>query len=270
MRKIKIVLSAILLAALFSFEAAAAETPPVSKDIELTEGQWLELAKRYPIPALSKEAAEAPKAEVLAAWWDSLGDDTLTKLIMMSLENNRDLASARSKVTEARASLGITKAAALPWLDTTNYWNRGNTPVTKGGTGKTTDLYRLGIDASWEIDIFGGRRQATKAGVATLEAQYASLHAAWVTLSSEVALNYLTLRTLQERLAIAKNNLDLQMQTLDMLSSRVNAGLSDELALNQAKYTMEQTRSAISEANNLAMEASVKQLSPASFLRAAK
>ena len=50
MRKIKIVLSAILLAALFSFEAAAAETPPVSKDIELTEGQWLELAKRYPQP----------------------------------------------------------------------------------------------------------------------------------------------------------------------------------------------------------------------------
>ena len=245
MRKIKIVLSAILLAALLAIGAEAAETAAASKDIELTEGQWLELAKRHPIPALSKEAAEAPKAEVLAAWWDSLGDETLTKLIMMSLENNRDLASARSKVTEARASLGITKAAALPWLDTTNYWNRGNTPVTKGGNGKTTDLYRLGIDASWEIDIFGGRRQATKAGVATLEAQYASLHAAWVTLSSEVALNYLTLRTLQERLAIAKNNLDLQMQTLDMLSSRVNAGLSDELALNQAKYTMEQTRSAI-------------------------
>ena len=245
MRKIKIALASLLLVSIFAFGAAAAEKVPMSGDIELTEGQWLELAKRYPVPALSGEVTEQPKPEVLASWWDSLGDETLTQLVMMSLENNRDLASARAKVTEARASLGITKAAALPWLDTTNYWNRGNTPVTKGGDGKTTNLYRLGIDASWEIDIFGGRRQATKAGMATLEAQYASLHAAWVTLSSEVALNYLTLRTLQERLAIARYNLDLQMQTLEMLQSRVDAGLSDALALNQAKYTMEQTRAAI-------------------------
>lgn len=235
---------AFLLLVLFA-AGAFAEEKAISKDIELTEGQWTELAKRYPIPALSGEVTEEPKLELLASWWESLGDETLTNLIMTSLSNNRDLASARASVTEARANLGITKAAALPWLDTTNYWNRGNTPVTKGGDGKTSNLYRLGVDASWEIDIFGGRRAETKAQKAVLEARYAMLHATWVTLSSEVAVNYLTLRTLQKRLDIARSNLALQQETLDILTSRVNTGLSDELALNQAKYTLEQTRSAI-------------------------
>ncbi|MEG1799068.1 MAG: TolC family protein, partial [Synergistaceae bacterium] len=144
---------AFLLLVIFA-AGAFAEEKAISKDIELTEGQWTELAKRYPIPALSGEVTEEPKPELLASWWNSLGDETLTNLIMTSLSNNRDLASARASVTEARANLGITKAAALPWLDTTNYWNRGNTPVTKGGDGKTSNLYRLGVDASWEIDIF--------------------------------------------------------------------------------------------------------------------
>jgi len=225
---------------------AYADDTAISHDIELRNGEWTELAKSYPIPAVSgEEISDKLTPQILASWWKTLGDETLTQLIEMSLRNNRDLASARAKVTEARAALGINKAAVLPWLDTTDYWTRGRTPVEAGGTGNAVNLFRLGIDASWEIDVFGGQKQTIKAGAASLEAQYASLHATWVTLSSEVALNYLTLRTLQERLDIAEKNLSLQNDTLEMLQSRFDAGLSDELALSQAKYTMEQTRAAI-------------------------
>lgn len=230
---------------LLSFGVYAADDVVISKDLELAGGDWTVMARRYPNPYVSGDIAEAPSPEVLASWWNALEDETLTRLITLSLKNNRDLQVARAKVTESRAALGISKAALLPWLDSTNSWTRSKTPVNSTGNGVPLEIYRLGIDASWEIDIFGGQRENIKAGVASLEAQYASLHAAWVTLSSEVALNYLSLRTLQERLGIAQKNLGLQTETLKLLQSRYDAGLTDSLALNQAKYTVEQTRSMI-------------------------
>lgn len=243
MKKTSIVIISILI--LLMAVPIFAEDSKSVPDKELMEGKWIEMAHRYPIPSNPGECLSAPDPEILAKWWEYLNDEILTQLIEWSLQSNRDLDSARSKVTEARAALGIDKAALLPWLDNTDYWYNTRTPVSTGGAGKGIDLYRLGIDASWEIDIFGGKRASIKAGAASLEAQYASLHAAWVSLSAEVALNYLTLRTLQERLQIAESNLALQEETLEMLQSRVDAGLSDYLALNQSKYTLEQTKAEI-------------------------
>jgi NodT family efflux transporter outer membrane factor (OMF) lipoprotein len=186
-----------------------------------------------------------PSSVELASWWDSLKDETLTRLIEWSLLNNRDLMSARSKVRESRAALGISKAALLPWLDSTNSWTTSDTSENSTSAGQKFEISHLGIDASWEIDIFGGRHQDVAAGAATLEADYAALHAAWVSLSSEVALGYITLRTLQERLAVAEQNLALQTETLDLVQSRHDAGLVDSLALNQSRYAIEQTRASI-------------------------
>jgi NodT family efflux transporter outer membrane factor (OMF) lipoprotein len=186
-----------------------------------------------------------PSSVELASWWDSLKDETLTRLIEWSLLNNRDLMSARSKVRESRAALGISKAALLPWLDSTNSWTTSDTSENSTSAGQKFEISHLGIDASWEIDVFGGRHQDVAAGAATLEADYAALHAAWVSLSSEVALSYLTLRTLQERLAVAEQNLALQTETMDLVRSRHDAGLVDSLALNQSRYAIEQTRASI-------------------------
>lgn len=244
MNKIKIILISALLLMLFTSGALAKSRSPVeAKIVELSEEKWTEMSMRYPIPVLPNGVAKTPSAVILASWWDSLGDSMLTELVMMSLESNKDLASARAKISEARAALGINKAAMLPWLDTTDYWSAGKSPLTTDGN--KVDTYRLGLDASWEIDIFGGRRATVKAGVATLEAQYAALHSTWVSLSAEVAINYLSLRTLQERLEVAKNNLALQEDSLNMLSSRYKAGLVDGLAYSQSKSVYEQTKATI-------------------------
>lgn len=236
---------AVVLLIVSAYGAQAAESRIAPEDAALSAGDWTTLAVRYPYPGISGDIVDAPKPEILASWWDVLEDDTLTDLILSSLKNNRELQSARAKVLEARAALGINKAAVLPWLDNADSWSRGKTAKNSTGDGVTREIYRLGLDASWEIDVFGGQRENIKAGAAALEAQYASLHAAWVTLSSEVAINYLTLRTLQEQLDIAHQNLALQMETLDLVSSRYDAGLSDALALSQAQYTVEQTKAAI-------------------------
>ena len=245
MKKIfRTLLFALLLISLTAFAACAAEEAE-PEDEELIAGDWTVMAKRYPNPYLSEDIADAPSPELLASWWNSLGDETLISLIERALENNRDLEQARQKVTEARATLGISKSTVLPWLDSNDSWTRAKTSENSTGTGQTVSVYRLGLDASWEIDIFGGRRQEIKAGKATLEAQYAALHNTWVTLASEVALNYLNLRTLQERLRIANESLILQEESLGLLQSQYDAGLADALALNQAQYVYEQTKASI-------------------------
>ncbi|MDO5116078.1 MAG: TolC family protein [Synergistaceae bacterium] len=244
-KKIICAISALIILAAAAACAAAETKEPASRDLMLKNGEWIALAQIYPIKDISKEVSDELTPERLAAWWEVFGDPTMTELIMKALDNNRSLEAARAKVTEARASLGVSRASLLPWLDSTNFWNNSRTPIAAGGSGNSGNLYKLGIDASWEIDIFGGRRASVRAQRATLEAQYAALYSAWTSLASEVAINYISLRTLQERLAIANNNLALQQNTVDIQQSRVDAGLSDSLTLKQAQYTMEQTRAQI-------------------------
>lgn len=217
----------------------------VSDDQMVLDGNWTELARKYDNEYTAGDAASAPSPARLASWWNSLGDQTLTDLIYQALQNNKDLTSARARVTEARAALGISKAALLPWLDNVDSWTYADPTKNGANPGGNSNTYRLGIDASWEIDIFGGQRANVRAGEADLAATYAALHNSWVTLSSEVALNYLTLCTLHERLRIADQNLALQTNTLEMLQSQYDSGLTDALALSQAQYTVEQTKASI-------------------------
>ena len=225
--------------------APGAKNELPSADIRLKEVSWTELAGAYPIPAVSPDISPALTPERLASWWDAFGDPQMTALVKRSLENNRTLAAARARVTEARASLGVSRAALLPWLGSTDFWNNGRTPVEAGGSGNGGSLYKLGLDASWEIDVFGVQRAKVEAQRATLEAQYAALYSAWTSLAAETAMDYISLRTLQERLAIAEYNLGLQKSTVELQQSKVDSGLSDSLALKQAQYTMEQTKAMI-------------------------
>jgi outer membrane protein TolC len=200
------VISVLTLALFVSCASAKTKEEVISGDARLVSGDWVALAQMYPIPdAAGDVVMKEPTPELLGEWWKSMGDDTLTNLIDTALRNNRDLLTARSKVVQARAALGINKAAILPWLDSTDYWQRArNSEATyPAAGGSPNNVFHLGIDASWEIDVFGGKRQTIKAGAAAMEAQYASLYSAWVSLSAEIASDYVSLRTLQERLAVA-------------------------------------------------------------------
>ena len=241
--------SALLITALAAGAACAAvkvkkgDLP--SQDIQLRDTAWTQLAEIYPIPAVSSDSSAALTPEILSSWWDAFGDPELTSLIKMALEKNRTLAASQAKLKQARMQLGVTRASLLPWLDTTNYWSNQRTPVAAGGTGNTNNIYRLGIDATWEIDVFGQQSLKVASQKLTMEAQYAALYGAWTSLASEVAVDYISLRTLQERLDIAKYNLNIQENSVSIQQSKVDSGLADALALNQAKYTMEQTRAII-------------------------
>lgn len=189
-------------------------------------------------------STETPDSQELADWWLKLEDPILTGLVEEAVSNNLDLQQAVAKVREARARRGISQAGQFPALDASGSASRSQGSENSGG-GTTRSSYAVGFDAGWEVDIFGGVRRAVEAAEADLDASREELRDVLVTLAAEVALNYLDTRTLQTRLAVAEGNLVLQQQTFGLTESRCQAGLSNELVLQQARYNLENTRAQI-------------------------
>ncbi|MFA5689317.1 MAG: efflux RND transporter permease subunit [Kiritimatiellales bacterium] len=189
---------------------------------------------------------EQPDASIasLTHWWTTLNDPQLTQLIGEALMNNRDLTAAVASVRAARARLGIARAAYGPVLDGTGSVMRSKTSDYVAHTHEN-DLYHAGFDAAWEIDIFGGTRRSVEAAVAALEAADAGRDSVQVSVAAETAQSYVMLRASQQRLRVAQNNLEVQQQTYELLKSRFDSGLIEELPLHQARYNLESTRAAI-------------------------
>ncbi len=188
--------------------------------------------------------AEATDPQTLARWWTIFDDPVLSDLIDRSVTGNLDLKQAGARVREARARRGISQADQFPTLDASGSVTKKRSSQSTG-TGRETKLYMTGFDAGWEIDIFGGVWRSVEAADADLEASQADLRDVLVSLTAEVALNYVEARTFQTRLAVAQGNLKAQQKTFDLIESRYQAGLSDELPVQQARYNLESTRSQI-------------------------
>jgi len=182
--------------------------------------------------------------ENLAAWWLGFDDPRLSSLIERALAGNLDLKKALARVREARARRNTDQAALYPTLNASGSgtWTRTNKDT---GTGETGELYSAGFDAGWELDIFGGLRRSVEAAEADLQAVREEGRDTLVSLLAETALNYVEVRTLQAELAALEANLATQDDTFQMVAWRQQAGLSDDLAVQQARYNLENTRSQI-------------------------
>jgi NodT family efflux transporter outer membrane factor (OMF) lipoprotein len=188
--------------------------------------------------------AEEMNPAVIAAWWNTFNDEELSSLIGRAVAGNLDVKQAQSRVVEARVERGIAQADLFPTLDFSgsDKWIRNS---NQNGNGKTTELYSAGFDAGWEIDVFGGVRRSIEASQADLEASQEDLHDVLVTLAGEVALNYIEVRTFQARIATVNENINAQNETYQLIQWRSQAGLSDELALQQSLYNLESSRAEI-------------------------
>lgn len=182
--------------------------------------------------------------EDLAAWWTGFNDPRLSNLIERALAGNLDLKKARARVREARARRGTAQAALFPTLDASGSaaWSRTNKDT---GTGESGELYSAGFDAGWELDIFGGLRRSVEAAEADLQAVREEGRDTLVSLLAETALNYVEVRTLQAERTALEANLATQDDTYRLVAWRQQAGLSDDLAVQQARYNLENTRSQI-------------------------
>jgi hydrophobe/amphiphile efflux-1 (HAE1) family protein/NodT family efflux transporter outer membrane factor (OMF) lipoprotein len=198
------------------------------------------------VPPEDPQVPESAAYDInLSEWWDQFEDPVLTEMVERALENNNDLQIAISRVRQARAQLGLAKAAWGPFVDlnaNANNFELSENGITPGGSDT---LYSAGFDAVWEIDVFGGTRRAVEAATADWESLHVSLSDVRVTVASETAQAYLGVRTFEHRLEVAHSNLRTQQDTYDILSDRWKTGLSNELSVQQAKYNLESTRATI-------------------------
>ncbi len=184
------------------------------------------------------------EVEILAKWWDTFNDPVLSDLMEQAVAGNLNLKQALNSVKQARIQRGITDADRFPSVNSSGSAGRTYSKDMSGDfTG--TNSFRLGLDASWEMDLFGGIRRSIEAADANLEATEESYRDVLVSLLAEVALNYIEVRSYQSQLLVAESNLRSQEETYDITKWRHRAGLTTALDVENASKNLEQTRSQI-------------------------
>jgi len=200
------------------------------------------LAWGAPTPAtFHSKAAGASADPAVEQWWCSFHDPELDSLIERAVRANLDLKMAASRILEARAARGVARSGLLPAAQFSSSPQRVRGGLTQGifrpnaGNQSSllapfeTNVFQQGFDASWEIDLFGGKRHALAAATADVAASEEGRRDTMVSLLAEVARNYAELRGTERRLAIAADNIKLQTDSLELARVRAEAGLGTEL-----------------------------------------
>lgn len=189
-----------------------------------------------------------PTSPDLASWWKVFADPTLDSLVERALRANPSLREAAARVREARALRGISDSKAYPTLDAraAAARSRGSENINGGSfNDHDTSLYSVGLDASWEIDVFGGVRREIEAADADLASATEASRDVMISLLAEVARNYSEARGFQRRIDVTRSSIKVQEDTVQVAQARLNAGIASELDLTQARALLETRRAAL-------------------------
>lgn len=190
----------------------------------------------------------------LSAWWAGFGDPQLTRFVQLALEQNLDLAQAFARVTQARSGLGAANAALLPSGNVTGQAARAyqsvETPLgrvlnSRPGFDRYGNAFEADINASWELDVFGGLRRGREAALADYQASQAGAVATRLAVAAQTADIYITIRGLQTRLEVARHQVQTQEELLSTINLLYGKGLAAELQVRQAEGALAQVRASI-------------------------
>lgn len=202
-------------------------------------------------PAVAARAAAPAPAD---AWWRGFNDPVLDRLVDRALAQNLDLAQAAARVTQARAGLGAATAALLPSasIQAQGVANHASTQTPTGrllaatpGFDRDGSLYEGNLVAGWELDVFGGTRRDREAALARYDAAKAGVAAARLAVAAQTADTYILVRGLQERLAVARGQVETQARLVDTVRLQYDHGAAADLQLQQAQGALAQTRAGI-------------------------
>jgi outer membrane protein, multidrug efflux system len=194
-------------------------------------------------------AVEGPQATD-PRWWLQLNEPLLSDLIERALNSSPNVEVATARLREARAMLASERAKELPSSGLSAAYLRahgltsalGAAPASASGD---TNIYSVGFDATWEIDLFGAHRRAVEGAAASLEGSRANLRDVFVSLSSEVAQAYIQLRDAQERLRLTKRNVEIERQLLDLMQRRRAAGVASDLDVARLTNQLDTTQAGL-------------------------
>lgn len=196
----------------------------------------------------------------LTQWWTTFNDFMLDSLIARAVAANLDLQLAEARIREARAARGVVAAEGLPTIDATgsyahsrrseNAFSFGNFSNGGGSIGNSafdleSELFQVGFDATWELDVFGRVRRSVEAAEADIAAAEENRRDVLVTVLAEVARNYVELRGLQQQLAVARGNIATQQETVELTQARFQAGLTSALDVAQSEAQLATTQSQV-------------------------
>lgn len=224
-------------------------------DVDLPE-EWSE-----PLPPNVTEDEAS-----LRGWWENFNDQELNSLIQRAVAGNLDLQLAAARVRQSRGIHGFAEADFGPTADfsaayTREKISRNNFPFSQFPIPKdVSDLYQTEVDASWEIDIFGGKYRAMQATLWDMQSLEYNLRDVLVSLLAEVAINYATLRNAQLEIAIIRNQISSQNETLSITKDRVDQGIANGLDEEQSANLLATLKSQIPPLEEK-IQASINRLS---------
>jgi NodT family efflux transporter outer membrane factor (OMF) lipoprotein len=198
--------------------------------------------------AASAPTSAAPRPAVdLTKWWASLNDAELQSLIERAIKGSPDIEIALARLQEARTAEGVLLGQSLPAAvasggagrGTGNDLTRGRaTPVLRSaensnGLKHLTDV--VGVESSWDVDLFGFYHREIEASRYDTEAAAAARDAVLISVVADVARAYVDLRGLQTQLAVVRQNIERARRTLEVVGTRFNRGLTNELDVTLAQ-----------------------------------
>ncbi len=202
---------------------------------------------KIPLPADWKNAGGFPVASPtrdLSRWWARFQDPALSRIIAEALRNSPEMASAAARITESRARRNAEAASLFPSLVGSASTNSRTSK--NDGTDRNTDTsYATGLNASWEVDLFGKRRSSVEAAAAQLGATEENFHSVQAALASEIAIAYTNLRVDQAGLEVLRRTIKSREETNQLAGWRTQSGEADSLESSQALSSLEQARAAI-------------------------
>ncbi|HCM1320523.1 TPA: TolC family protein [Vibrio parahaemolyticus] len=196
-----------------------------------------------PLPSdwsVEKAAKDTQQSEQqLQQWWQQFNDPTLNRLVELANEQNLDIEAAGLRIVQARSLLGISTGLQYPQVQTVS-GNLARAYVNDQGVNNAA----LSFDAAWEMDVWGKYARGIESAEAGYYASIASYHDIMVTITAEVARNYINYRTFQERILLSRRNIEIQERVVHITQVQFDSGNVTELDVQQAKNQLYTTKAA--------------------------
>ena len=181
--------------------------------------------------------------DALARWWTTLGDPLLASLEERAVQGNLELRKAGQKIRQAQAEWQAARADRSVSATLSSSATGYRTSTRSGGV--YSQSYNGTLDASWEPDFFHRIEQTASAYGIDVETAKEDQRSVLVSLTAQVALDYIDLRSYQKQLALTRRNLEWQEQTYELTAAKYDSGLATKLDIEQAAANVESTRASI-------------------------
>jgi NodT family efflux transporter outer membrane factor (OMF) lipoprotein len=203
--------------------------------------EWVGVTKA---PNAQPSIATVQQAE-LTQWWRQFNDPILTSLVEEAVRTNLDLQIAEARLRQARALRGVAVSGLWPGITASGSYQRLHDAAAIPDNQHWQDLYQAGLDAVWEIDLFGGVRRNVESANANIRAATENIRDVQVSVTAEVALNYIQLRGYQQEIELAQNNLKAQKHIALITRKLFNVGFDSALDVANADSSVATTESQI-------------------------